>query len=149
MSDADKQSAAARKMLLHLNASEIDQIECWLKGLLFIRDSEDNYKSKLNKTIEFTKINSPLKPIVKLFAKTCKEHLWDKRGLATRYGGMAMAGSLLFFGPQGAGLAAFGTAIGIPLFIVFGAGGVFAGVVLEEIARSKANHSQQEKIDIK
>jgi len=35
-----------------------------------------------------------------------------------------------------AGLAAFGTAISVPLWIVLGAGGAFAGMIIDEVAKS-------------
>jgi hypothetical protein len=133
----ENNSLLAQKMLLHLNQSEIEQIENWLTGLISIRNSEDSFKLKFQKTVQFTKKATPVKSVMKLFALTIKEYSWDKRGRAARFGGAGIVGSLLVFGPQGAGIAAFGTAIGIPLFIVFGAGGLFAGVVLDEIARNK------------
>jgi len=36
---------------------------------------------------------------------------------------------------SGAGLAAFGTAIGLPLWIVLGAGGAFAGMIVDEVSK--------------
>jgi hypothetical protein len=44
----------------------------------------------------------------------------------------AVAGVALF-GGKAAGIAALGTAIAVPLWIVLGAGGAFAGVLIEII----------------
>jgi hypothetical protein len=44
-------------------------------------------------------------------------------------------------GGQGAGVAALGTAVGVPLWVVFGAGATFLGVLYEEITRKKPNKS--------
>jgi len=43
---------------------------------------------------------------------------------------LALAG-----GGAGAGIAALGTAAGVPLWIVFGAGGAFAGMLADEIQK--------------
>lgn len=39
------------------------------------------------------------------------------------------------FSGQGAGIAALGGAIGVPLWVVFGAGGAFVGVFIDEAKR--------------
>ena len=56
-------------------------------------------------------------------------------GLKLGLGGAAVG--LAVFGGQGAGIAALGTAIGVPLWVVFGAGAAFLGVLYEEIADKK------------
>lgn len=45
----------------------------------------------------------------------------------------------VFFWWSGAGIAAFGTAIGVPVWVVLGAGGVFLGALYEEITGEKPN----------
>ena len=40
---------------------------------------------------------------------------------------------------QGAVIVALGGAIGVPLWVVFGAGGAFAGLLIEEIERTFAD----------
>jgi hypothetical protein len=44
---------------------------------------------------------------------------------------------------QGAGIAALGGAIGLPLWVVFGAGGAFLGVLIEEIRKSRRSSSEK------
>jgi hypothetical protein len=50
-------------------------------------------------------------------------------------GGMALG--LAAFGSQGAGVAALGTAVGVPLWVISGAGASMAGVLLDELKRKK------------
>jgi hypothetical protein len=50
--------------------------------------------------------------------------------------GAAATGAALF-GGKAAGLAALGTAIAVPLWVVFGAGGAFMGVLYEELTGKK------------
>jgi hypothetical protein len=52
-----------------------------------------------------------------------------KLGLSTAAVGVAI------FGGQGAGIAALGTAIGVPLWAVLGSGAAFADVIIEEFGR--------------
>ena len=52
---------------------------------------------------------------------------------AVRDSGMALG--IAAFGAQGAGVAALGTAIGVPLWVISGAGASLAGVLLEELKR--------------
>lgn len=82
---------------------------------------------------------SQLPPVEKLkrasslaLTKT-KEVAWDDRGLAARVGLVGAISGLVVFGSQGAGIAALGTAIGVPLWVVFGAGGAFLAMLYEEL----------------
>jgi hypothetical protein len=60
---------------------------------------------------------------------------WDQRGLPERITLSAAAVAALIFSGQGAGIAALGGAIGVPLWVVFGAGGAFIGVLIEGAQR--------------
>lgn len=69
----------------------------------------------------------------KVVATSLKQFAWDDRGIKAR---LALAGAIagaVLFGGQGAGIAALGTAIGVPLWVVFGAGAAFLGVLYEEL----------------
>ena len=72
---------------------------------------------------------------VKPLIRDVKRHGWDERGIAGRFtiGGIVL-GATAFSG-QGAGLAALGSAIGLPLWFVLGAGGAFLGTLVEELSR--------------
>ena len=72
---------------------------------------------------------------VRPFIRGVKRHGWDERGIAGRFmiGGIAL-GATAFSG-QGAGIAALGSAIGLPLWFVLGAGGAFLGTLVEELSR--------------
>ncbi|HEU0277125.1 MAG TPA: hypothetical protein VFQ95_04830 [Rhodanobacteraceae bacterium] len=84
-------------------------------------------------------VASKTKEAAALLAKSLKALAWDNRGLAAP---LTLAGALVgvvFFGGQGAGIAALGSAIGVPLWVVFGAGGAFLGVLYEEVAGREPN----------
>ena len=72
-----------------------------------------------------------------VISKSLKGAAWDNRGLPARIALSGAIAAAVFFGGQGAGIAALGTAIGVPLWVVFGAGGAFLGVLYEEIVGKK------------
>lgn len=65
-----------------------------------------------------------------------KDLAWDDRTWATRLGLSVAITTTVATGGQSAGIAMLGTAIGVPLWVVFGAGGAFAGAMIEELKRS-------------
>jgi hypothetical protein len=56
-----------------------------------------------------------------------KDAAWDDRSWSARLGIGGAALVATTFGSQGAGIAALGSAIGVPLWIVIGAGGSLPG----------------------
>lgn len=74
--------------------------------------------------------------VVKMVAAEAQS-LWEKTSSGGRLGAIGVGGGLLFFGTKGAGIAALGTAIGVPLWVVFGAGGAFLGVLYDELNRKR------------
>ena len=107
----------------------------WAKQLIAIRDSDLPVSEKVKKAISATLDSKAIMPFIKTIGREIKRLGWDERSLPARIGLGAAALALLIPGKGAAGLAAFGGAIGVPLWIVFGAGGAFAGVLIEEINR--------------
>ena len=101
--------------------------------LLCIRDSALNRKEKAKRALRVTVRSDVAKHLAMLIGTELKRVGWDDRSWPSR---LALAGVLLALGPfwgEGAGIVAMGGAIGVPLWVVFGAGGAFAGVVLQEL----------------
>lgn len=127
----------------------------WATALLAIRESESSVKQKIKSALAATAKSDVAKPIVKALAregkamgKLAKAHLWDNRGIVGR---MALSGVALgtaVFGGEGAGIAAFGGAIGVPLWLVIGGGGAVLGSLIEELRRSQQPDAAYEVIDV-
>lgn len=66
---------------------------------------------------------------------------WDRQSLPSKLGVSASVVAMALFGSQGAGIAAMGTAIGVPLWVVFGAGGAWAGIMLEQLTGRPASQT--------
>ena len=82
---------------------------------------------------------------MKIAALKIKEAGWDNRSATARFGLGGAAVGLALFGSQGAGIAALGTAIGVPLWVVLGGGAAFANWLVEELSRRPK--AEEEKTD--
>lgn len=142
------------------NADDVQKkaLSDWAEGLLIIRNSNKSAVIKGRSALEFTAKSKILIPLLKIIAKEIKidqfdasnlkfenknamkqsiKSFWNNRSFPTKIGIGASSVALMLFGTQGAGIAAFGTAIGVPLWVVLGAGATFAGVLYEEATGRK------------
>ena len=113
-------------------------LQTWAQYLLDIKYSNSSALTKLIKSLSLSNAAKAALPIVKIVLRRTKKHVWDNRSTTAR---MGMGGILVgasIFGGKNAGIAALGTAIGVPLWVVFGAGASFLNVLREELLRK--NH---------
>ena len=135
--DPDKQRQIAVKIVSSANAAEKEALRSWIERLLALKASNLPTAQKAKRAITLTAESKVVVPSVKIIARETKRLAWDERGLKGRLGLGGAAIGAAMFGGQGAGIAALGTAIGVPLWVVFGAGAAFAGVLYEEITGKK------------
>lgn len=107
----------------------------WATQLIAIRDANLPALEKAKRAIRLTIESGTIRPFVTFLGAEIKRVGWDERGLPERLALSAAAVAALMFSGQGAGIAALGGAIGVPLWVVFGAGGAFAGVLIDEAKR--------------
>ena len=131
----------AVKVINQITPSEREALGKWLEDLLTIKNGQLSKVEKFKLVVLKTKKSAVIFPVIKMLFKGMKKHGWEDRGVKGRLAVTGMATGLLFFSGQSAGIAALGGAIGVPLWIVFGAGGAFAGVAIEEIKRRNAKAS--------
>jgi hypothetical protein len=105
-------------------------------------DLLSTYNSKLPGIAKF-------KQATALTGKALKELGWDNRGLSGRLGIATAIATVVVFGGQGAGIAALGTAIGVPLWVVFGAGAAFLGEIYERFSGRRRQETTYTVIDAK
>ncbi len=127
------QKAIARQIIRYASADERDALRRWAEGLLFIRRSNLSVIKKASEAIRLTKDNKAVASIVKREWSKLKRWGWDERSWKARLGMGAMVATVATVGNAGAGIAALGTAIGVPLWIVTGAGATFAGFIIDEV----------------
>lgn len=128
---ADMASPVEREALLY-----------WMLQLLQIRDSKLTSMQKARQAVLLTKRSEVTWPIVKMLAAELKRVGWDERTAKGRAGILTAGGALALFGSQGAGIAALGTAIGVPLWIVLGAGAYFATGFIQELVERMPKESR-------
>ena len=108
----------------------------WAQQLLAVRGSSMSRLEKAKRAILITIELKAVLPFITFLGAEIKRVGWDERGLPARMALSAAAVAGLLLSGHGAGIAALGGAIGVPLWVVFGAGAAFAGVIIEEVKRS-------------
>ena len=133
----EKQKQLAVMIAASTTAAEKDALRIWIERLLALKATNLPASQKAKQAISLTASSKIVLPAIKIIARETKRFAWDERGLKGRLGLGGAALGVVAFGSQGAGIAALGTAIGVPLWVVFGAGAAFAGVLYEEITGRK------------
>ena len=105
----------------------------WANGLLEIRSKDLTSRKKAKEAIQLTLSSKVVWPAAKLMWREIKRLAWDERGMKSRFGLIGVGIGATVFGGQSAGIAALGTAIGVPLWVVLGAGAAFAAMLIEEL----------------
>ena len=115
--------------------SELLALRAWANELLDIRSPDLPKSKKAKAAIGATLKSRVVWATMKIIALKTKQVGWDNRSRTGRLGVAGAAAGIALFGTQSAGIAALGTAIGVPLWVVLGAGASFANVLIEEIGR--------------
>jgi hypothetical protein len=118
--------------------TDLDAIKVWAGKLLEIRSAPLSKLEKARAAMTLTASSKVVWPVAKMIAKEAKRIGWDDRSKTARLGLGGAAIGAAVFGGKSAGIAALGTAIGVPLWVVLGAGASFANVLIEEITRRKS-----------
>ena len=137
MTDNESKRSLALALIQDTRPTDLVPIQIWAEGLLLIAQTDQSRFKKARSAIDLTLASKVVWPFVKLAAAKVKKVGWDERTSSARLGLVGAGAGLALFGGQGAGIAALGTAIGVPLWIVLGAGASFAGVLVDEIKRAK------------
>jgi hypothetical protein len=113
-----------------------------------LRDLTDKLIEIINSKLS---LRAKFAQAIKTIAKGLKSTAWDNRALTARLAlSGAIAGAVFFggLGGQGAGIAEPCSAIGVLLWVVFGAGAGFIGILYEDITGKKnkyQNHIHSNK----
>jgi hypothetical protein len=145
MTDADRGSAGkdepgklARAVVAELDPAQREVLADYMASLILLRQRELPAQTKVLDSIDLTADRQVLGVLTKGSGRLLAKHAWKDRSWAARIGLSAAALASILTAGQGAGIALLGTAVGVPLWIVFGAGGTFAGVLIDEVARSRS-----------
>lgn len=114
---------------------QTDALRAWALKLLEIRQSDLPARTKAKQAVAATMHGKVVGPILKSALGRAKSLGWDNRTVAQRIGLGGAAVGVAVFGGQGAGIAALGMGVGVPLWAVLGAGSMFATYLYEELAQ--------------
>jgi len=120
----------------------------WAKNLKKIRESDSSKLEKAQKSISLTLKSKVIWPIIKRINSNLTDTLWTNRSWKARFGMGALAITILTIGGEGAGIAALGTAVGVPLYLVIGAGGVLLGTLIDELEKIIYKDNKKSKTKI-
>jgi hypothetical protein len=133
MKDGSEQRAIATRIAGRASEHQREALLLWMVRLLQIRDSSASAVQKAKQAVLLTSRSKVVWPMVKILGHEVKRVGWDERDSKSRFGIAGAGVGLALFGTQGAGIAALGGAIGVPLWIVLGAGAYFAPLLIDEL----------------
>jgi hypothetical protein len=117
---------------------ERDALLAWARKLLEIRAGSETAFSKAKQAVLSTAASPVIWPIVKTLSAELKHLGWDDQGLTGRMTVGGAATAFLTIGSQGASIAALGTAVGVPLWVVLAGGSGLAAHLIETIIKRKS-----------
>lgn len=139
----ERHVAVVRRLDATLTDPQRERFVAWGRELLAIRDADGPAKWKAVQAVQATRRAKVIVPTLNAIVANGKDVLWDDRSWSARLALGAAAGVVVTSGGQGAGIAALGTAIGVPLWVVFGAGGAFVGMLVDELQDSLQGQSSK------
>ena len=143
----NEHSKVARAVVAELDPEQREVLADYMAALILIKQTDLPNQTKVLDAIDLTADAKVLGVLTKGSGRLLAKHAWKDRSWPARIGVSAAAIASILTAGQGAGIALLGTAVGVPLWIVFGAGGAFAGELLEEIDRSRAGAEQAMDVD--
>jgi hypothetical protein len=133
--ERQRYSPIAVSIVKNAKVGDLQSIHDWATGLVEIRRGGGSLMSKAKAAMALTMSRKVVWPAIEMTAQATKRFGWDERSKVQRMGIGGIAAGLALFGGANAGIAALGTAIAVPLWVVTGSGAAFAGVLIEEVKR--------------
>jgi hypothetical protein len=118
-----------------LDVAQRQKVLSWARALLDIRTGTGSARSKAIAAINVARRSGVIGELLERMVAMASEAGWKNRGWPARLGLAAALVTVATVGTGNAGIAALGGAVGVPLWIVLGAGGTLAGTLVEELAR--------------
>jgi hypothetical protein len=140
----ERDRALAQKLSSKLDDQAAVELLEWAIALQAIRDSDQSAAQKAKQAMAlslsartFRTFRDVLGDVLGNGVAAAKRFAWDDRGWPARLGLTSAVAAVVVAGSQGAGIAALGTAIGAPLWLVCGAGGTLLGTLVDELSDRK------------
>lgn len=135
--EEDRGRRLAEFVAKRTNDEQKAALNAWANQLLIIKSSDASLLQKQGRMLKASARMDVLKPVFHMIGKEMKRLGWDERRTHERWGIGAAAAAFVALGNSGAGIAAFGTAIGVPLWVLFGGGAMFLSLLIQELHREQ------------
>jgi hypothetical protein len=122
-SSVSRTVAIVRAVDQQLDVAQRQKVLSWAQALLDIRTGRGSARSKAIAAIDVTRHSGLIGELLERMIAMASEAGWKNRGWPARLGLGAALGTVVTVGTGNAGIAALGGAVGVPLWIVLGAGG--------------------------
>lgn len=123
----------ARRLRTALNERERAAIVAWLLELDRIRGSDAPARTRMREALRATTREPLVRAVLTASGRQLVELAWEDRSWAQRLAGLGILTTTVLLDGRRAGIAALGSAVGVPLWVVFGGGGALVGVFLDEL----------------
>jgi hypothetical protein len=135
MSEVQETTAqpAIVQAVLRLPPAEQQRLLGWSRGLGEIRYGTLRGFKKVAAMLALTRDRKATWPLLKVLALALKQVVWDARSWTLRLGLGAIIATFVAIGNEGAGIVALGGGLGLPLWMLIGAGGVLIGLLVDKI----------------
>lgn len=128
-----KELKLAKSVVASASPAQQEALLAWAIELSEIRNSPIAASRKARLAVKATAKRAVLAPIIKANLKRTKEVMWSERSWPARLGILGFTVGTLGFSGEAAGLAAFGRAIAVPIWLVLTAGGTLLGALIQEL----------------
>lgn len=116
------EAQVAEELIEGATPEERDALAAWASRLLDIRANSDDGFSKARDALMATVDGKTAWPLIRRLGDAIKRNAWDERSNPERAGVAAATAMVALFGGGLAVLTVLGSAVGAPLWIVFGSG---------------------------
>jgi len=132
----------AREIVADLDLDQKMALMSWAQELVAIRSADVSLPRRAAAAVKASMRRETVAVLLKRIQGSAtkagvraKVLLWDNRNWATRVALGGVGAGLAVGGAEaGAGIAALGSAIGVPLWLVTASGGAFLGALIDELA---------------
>ena len=140
----------AREVVSEIDEKDRAAVLTWARQLLAIRDTKTGRLRRMAAAVRVSANRSVLTSVIRRMHGQLrkagyrgKQLLWDDRNWAARFALSGVAAGVAVGGGANAGLAALGSAIGVPLWLVTASGGAFLGALVDEIGALLPDHEPE------
>jgi len=135
--EGTERRAIARAVIRELSPVQREVLADYVSALILLRAADRPTQTKVMDALDLTAEKRVLGVLTKGSGRLLSKYAWKDRSWPARVGLSAAAIATILTAGTSAAFAVVGTAVGVPMWIVFGSGDALAGTLLDEIAQSR------------